>query len=129
MARVGGPVNPDLADHLLRVSTLAAGAASGAAAGIASSWSMMIFGVPLAVVFAAFAGAMVSLSRLPPASLGRTVVIVLSGTAAGAYLSALVSEWWGFSPAAMGGAAFAVGFALQWAAPALIARVNREGEK
>jgi hypothetical protein len=47
----------DTADHLIRIGTLATGAASGAAAGIASSWSMMIFGVPLAVVFAAFAGA------------------------------------------------------------------------
>lgn len=122
-------MNPDLADHLLRVSALAAGAASGAAAGVASSWSMMIFGVPLAVVFAAFAGAMVSLSFLPAATLARTAIIVLSGTTAGAYTSAMVSEWWGFSPAAMGGAAFVVGSALQWAVPALIARVKREGEK
>lgn len=126
---MGRAVNPDLADHLMRVSALAVGAASGAAAGLASSWSMVIFGVPLAVVFAAFAGAMVSLGFLPGATLGRTLIIVLSGTTAGAYLSALVSEWWGFSPAAMGGAAFVVGGALQWAVPALIARVKREGER
>jgi hypothetical protein len=114
----------DTADHLIRIGTLATGAASGAAAGIASSWSMMIFGVPLAVVFAAFAGALVSLSFLPAASLSRTLVILGSGSAAGAYTSALVAEWWGFSPAATGGAAFIVGGALQWAVPAVIRRIQ-----
>lgn len=120
-------MNPDMADHLYRVGTLTAGAVSGAATGVASSWAMMVFGVPIAVVFAAFAGAMVSLSFLPGATLGRTLIIVLSGTTAGAYTSAMISEWWGFTPGAMGGAAFVVGGALQWAVPALIARVKKEG--
>ena len=122
-------MTPDAADHLIRIGTLAAGAASGAAAGVASSWSMLVFGVPLAVVFAAFAGAMVSLSFIPAATLGRTLVVVASGTVAGAYTAALVAEWWGFSQAATGGAGFVVGGALQWAVPAVIRRVQQEGDK
>lgn len=117
-------MNPDVIDHMVRVGTLAAGAASGAAAGVASTWSVAIFGVPLAVVFAAFSGAMVSLSFLGSATLARMLVIVLSGTAAGAYMSAFVAEWWGMSQAAMGGAAFAVGGALQWAVPVIIERLK-----
>ena len=117
-------MNPDMIDHMTRIATLAAGAASGAAAGVASTWSVAIFGVPLAVVFAAFSGALVSLSFLSPATLSRMLVIVMSGTAAGAYLSALVAEWWGLSPGAMGGAAFMVGGALQWAVPAIIERIK-----
>lgn len=114
----------DTADHMLRVGTLVAGAASGAASGLASSWSMMIFGVPLAVVFAAFAGALVSLSFLPAASLSRALIVLGSGSMAGAYTSALVAEWWGFSQSATGGAAFIVGGVLQWAVPALVRRIN-----
>lgn len=119
-------MNPDIADHFLRIGTLATGAVSGAAAGAASSWAMVIFGVPLAVVFAAFSGAMVSLSFIGQATLARMLVIVLSGTAAGAYTSALVSEWWGFTPSAMGGAAFVVGGALQWAVPTILARLKSD---
>ena len=118
-------MNPDLADNLLRIGTLATGAASGAAAGAASSWAMLVFGVPLAVVFAAFAGAMVSLSFLPSATLARTLSVVASGTAAGAYMSAFAAEWLHLTPAAMGGSAFFVGGALQWAVPVLIERYKK----
>ena len=117
-------LTPEVADHLARIGTLATGAVSGAAAGAASSWSMMVFGAPLAVVFAAFAGALVSLSFLPVASLSRTLVILASGSATGAYTSALVAEWLGLSQGAMGGAAFIVGAVLQWAMPALIRRIR-----
>ena len=116
-------------DIAMRVGSLTAGAVSGAAAGAASSWAMMIFGVPLAVVFASFAGAMVSLSFIPAATLSRTLIVVASGTVAGAYTAALVAEWWGFSQAATGGAGFVVGGALQWAVPAVIRRVQQEGDK
>ena len=116
-------------DMALRVGSLAAGAVSGAAAGAASSWAMMIFGVPLAVVFAAFAGAMVSLTFLPAGTWRRTLAIIASGTVAGAYTAALTAEWLGLSQAATGGAGFLVGGALQWAVPALIMRIKAEGDK
>ena len=115
----------ETADGLIRAGTLAAGAASGAVANTAAAWALVVFGVPLAVVFAAFAGAMVSLTFLPAATLLRTAAVVGSGTLAGAYTSALVAEWWGFTSAAIGGVAFVVGGALQWAVPAFIDRINR----
>lgn len=113
-------------DHpLLSVAKLSLGAASSAAASAASSWAMLVFGVPLAVVFAAFAGAMVSLSFMSIPSLRRALVVLASGTLAGAYTSALVAEWLNFTPAAMGGLAFVVGGTLQWLAPAVIDRISR----
>ena len=118
-------MNPDTADYLLRVGERVIGAASGAAATGASSWAMLVFGVPVAVVFAAFSGAMVSLSFLPGATLARTLSIVASGTLAGAYMSAFAAEWLHLSSAAMGGAAFLVGGALQWAVPVLIERLKK----
>ena len=117
-------MNPELADYAIRTGTLAAGAASGAVTGVASAWAIAIFGVPLAVMFAAFSGAMVSLTFLGPATLARMVVVVLSGTVAGAYMSAFVAEWMGMSSAAMGGISFAVGGALQWAVPVVISRIQ-----
>jgi len=118
-------MNPDAADHLLRIGSASAGAVSGAAAGAASSWAMLIFGVPLAVVFAAFSGAMVSLTFMPASTAPRTLAIVASGTLAGAYMAAFAAEWLHLTPAAMGGAAFLVGGTLQWAVPVLIEQVGR----
>lgn len=116
----------DAGDHLLRVGTAAAGTVSGLAAGSASAWSMMVFGVPLAVFFAAFSGALVSLSFLKPDSLQRAGIVLGSGTLAGVYTSALVAEWWHFTSAAMGGCAFVVGAALQWAVPEFIDRMRQK---
>ena len=119
-------MNPELADYAIRTGTLAAGAASGAVTGVASAWAIAIFGAPLAVVFAAFSGAMVSLTFLGPATLCRMLAVVLSGTVAGGYMSAFVAEWLGMSKAAMGGIAFSIGGGLQWAIPAMIERYNRK---
>lgn len=114
------------ADAWVRAGTAAAGAASGAAASTASSWSLAIFGAPLAVFFAAFSGALVSLSFMPVESLRRAAIILGSGTLAGVYTSALVAEWLHFTSAAMGGCAFLVGGALQWAVPEFIDRMRKK---
>ena len=87
---------------------------------------MLLFGVPLAVFFAAFSGALVSLTFLQAESFRRAAVILCSGTLAGVYTSALVAEWWHFTAAAMGGCAFVIGGALQWAVPEFIERMRRK---
>ncbi len=114
------------AETFVRAGTAAAGAASGAAANTAAAWSMAIFGAPLAVLFAAFSGALVSLTFLPASSIARSLVVLFSGTLAGVYTSSLVAEWWRFSDAATGGCAFVVGAALQWAVPEFLDRMRRK---
>lgn len=70
------------------------GAASAAVSGVASitmaDVSVFIFGVPVSVVMAAFAGAMISLTFLPGQGLLKAIITVVSGTFAGAYLAPFI---------------------------------------
>jgi hypothetical protein len=86
-----------------KLAALGSSAASGAASLATVDLTMGLFGVPLSVFLAGFAGALVSLSFLPPpaADLDRRKNVmgmaghVFSGTLLAAFIEPMV--WWGIN--------------------------------
>lgn len=88
-----------------KVAALASSAASGVASIATVDWTMGVFGVPLSVFLAGFAGALVSLSFLPPpvdgGNRGKTLLSmaghVFSGTLLAAFAQPLaifaINRW------------------------------------
>ena len=103
------------------VQKIAAGmtsAATGAASWWTADWSIAVFGVPLAVLLASFAGAVVALTFLPPvASFMRLVGQIVMGTVSAAYVTPLAAFMWAGVPH------LPVAFLIGLTALALIAKV------
>lgn len=77
----------------------ATSAATGTASWATADWSLAVFGVPLAVLLAAFAGAVVALTFLPPVvSFLRLIGQVVTGTVAAAYVTPLAGFLWAGVP-------------------------------
>jgi len=71
-----------------------AAAASGGASLVTASWSMDFFGVSVSVLLAAFAGALVALSILPPyQTLKGAAVAVAAGTCIAAFTEPLIAHY------------------------------------
>jgi hypothetical protein len=96
-----------------------AGAVSAASAAsswlVADQWSTHILGVPVSVVLAAFAGAVLVLSFLPPASKGRVPwqVKIVSATLFASILEPLIAHFFSIPDKAQLGLAAAIAAALQ----------------
>jgi len=80
------------------VSAKAAAAAvvSGTASVVSADLSTAMFGVPIAVILAAFAGASLALAFLPQMSRVQMLTAVLLGMAIGVYGSQLILAWQGW---------------------------------
>lgn len=109
---------------------------AGIAAGVTVSWSLAVFGVPLPVVLAAFAGAMVALTFMQMQGPIRALLSVASGTVGGAYLAPFAIKLAGalLTPpvsAAIADAdkpvAFLFGLGFQVAVPAFFAWIQKRG--
>jgi hypothetical protein len=101
-----------------KVAAAATSAATGAASWWTADWSVAVFGVPLSVLLAAFAGAVVALTFLPPVlSFLQLVGRVVMGTVASAYVTPLAGFLWAGIPH------LPVAFLLGLAALAAIAKV------
>lgn len=105
-----------------KVATLATGTTGGLASIVTADWALAIFGVPVSVLLAAFAGAMISLSFLSaPESLRRTLTLVSCNTLIGTYgapLAAKSLEW--NEPRLSIGLAFGIALVIQMIIPLVL---------
>ncbi len=85
--------------------------ASAAASAVTDSWPMQLFGVPLSVLLACFAGATIALAFLPPMPRAKMFIAVIAGTMIAAYLTPLALHWlkWDQWPQLHAGMGFALG--------------------
>ena len=84
--------------------------------GSASGAVSMIFGTEVALVFAGFSGALISLALTGPRGFAKAAGWVTSGTVAAAFISPLAIHYLGSVPSR--GVAFLVGFAVMHFLPA-----------
>lgn len=129
----------DVDPMVMKVVTLMSAASSGSAAVAAVDMTMGVFGVPMYVFLAGFAGALVSLSFLPPPVvvdsnarlLASMAWHVLCGTLMSAYLTpaamAALTRYvaLGLPPEIALGVAFALGMLLMVAIPMAIKYVKK----
>jgi hypothetical protein len=90
--------------------------ASAAASAVSDSWPLQLFGVPLSVLLACFAGATIALAFLPPMPRVKMFIAVMAGTMIAAYLTPLMLHWleWSKWPQLHGGMGFALGLLGYW---------------
>lgn len=106
------------------------GAIASTLASVATSdWSLMLIGVPLSTVLAAFAGSILSLTFQAVATYRQALAVLLAGTAAGSYLAPVADHVFSLPAVLEKGTAFVIGLAVQVAIPAILARIKREGDK
>lgn len=122
-------------DPTMQIAAGATAAASTAASFATGDWSIAVFGVPLATVLAAFAGAVVSNTFMPSQGLMRMAWVLAAGTLVGAYLAPLVAKIpQVFIPSVTQlpdtlekPIAFLLGLAVQVGVPAFLSRIKNKG--
>lgn len=107
--------------HAVDQGTGAAVSAASAVGALvtAQNWALALFGVPLFVVLAGFAGVFYGLTfREPmrPVMLWANIILTTFLATSG---GALLTAYWTLPPAALAGACAIAGFALQWIQPIL----------
>lgn len=102
-----------------KLASLSAGTTGGIGSLMTADWAIALFGVPVSVILAAFAGAMISLSFLPaPSDLKRAAVGVGCNTLIGTYGAPGVAKMLGWSePHLALGLAFGIALTIQFVAP------------
>jgi hypothetical protein len=81
-------------DLIDSASLQVAAAVSGGASLVTASWSVDLFGVPVSVVLAGFAGALIALSFLPPyQTLKAAALAVAAGTVIAAFSEPLIAHY------------------------------------
>lgn len=105
---------------MLKVASVATGTTSGLAAFATENWSLAIFGVPISVLLAGFAGAMVSLSFLPPEQKHKWWVIVTVSTIIAGYSQPLAAYYFNVPTHLALGLAFFLGLTVQVVIPLVL---------
>lgn len=107
----------------LKMAAAATSVVSGASAAVAQDWTMAVFGVPVFVLLASFAGSVAALSFLQPMGVARMASSVCCGTAIAAYIEPIAAHYLGLQ--AHLGVAFAIGLVAMAAVPLLITWVPK----
>ena len=84
-------------------------ATSAAASSVTQNWSIEYFGVPLSVILAGFAGAVVALAFLQTMPRAKMFATVFAGTLTAGYGVKLVAHILGWGPGLLVGLAFVLG--------------------
>lgn len=120
--------------EVAQVVTGGLGGTAAVAAYASNDLSVAIFGVQMAVVLAAFAGAMIALTFVHIEGRWKAALSVVSGTVGGAYLAPLMQKMAGVLVPGLPvledmdkPVAFLLGLAFQIAVPVLFARIKSKG--
>lgn len=121
------------AEQLLSADVLVIKAAAAVSGGgslwlWASDSSVAVVGVPLAVLLAAFAGALFWLSLHPAVSARAAIITVLGSTVGGAMVEPLVQHVFGLPDRVAIALGFLCAFGLQAGALQLLKRIDRWGD-
>ena len=103
----------------LKVTSTVAGT-SGIAAFATENWSLAIFGVPISVLLAGFAGALISLSFLPPDQKRKWWLTVIVSTIVAGYIQPLVAYYFNVPVNLALGLAFVLGLTVQVVIPLVL---------